>query len=85
MGMRKHLEVDIDYMMQLPDDMKVTVYYSDAIIHIKGGWCTVTGEIYYTDDCYDRYTIRTYRKSRGREYYRMILNRFYKWRWECAE
>lgn len=82
MGMRKHLEVDIDYMMQLPDDMKVTVYYSDGISHIKGGWCSVTGEIYYNDTDYDRYHIRAYRKSKGREYYRMILNRFSKWRWE---
>ena len=78
--MCRKLEVDIDYMMQLPEDLKVTVYFSEGIVHIKGGWCTVSGEIYYNDDEYDRYEIRAYTKSKGREYYGKILNRFSKWR-----
>lgn len=72
----KHLDVDIDYMINLSEDTEVTVCYSDAIIDISGGWCTVSGKIYREDGCYDKYTIRAYAKSKGKEYYRMILNRF---------
>lgn len=72
----KDLDVDIDYMMNLPEDTEVTVYYSDAIIDISGGWCKVYGKIYREDGCYDKYTIKAYTKSKGKEYYRMILNRF---------
>ena len=76
----KHLDVDIDYLMNLPEDTEVTVYYSDAIIDIPGGWCAVTGRIYREDGCYDRYTIRAYMKTRGRAFYRMIRNRFNGWK-----
>ena len=72
----KHLEVDIDYMMNLPEDTEVTVYFRNGIIDIPGGWCTVTGRIYREDGCYDRYTIKAYTKTKGKEYYRMILNRY---------
>lgn len=72
----KFLDVSLEYMMNLPNTLKVTVYYSDAIIDVKGGWCKVYGKIYYNDTDFDYWKIRCYRKKQAKEYYRKLLSKF---------
>lgn len=72
----RFLDVDIDYIMNLEDDCKVSVYKSDAIHDIKGGWYKVNGKIYYPDGSYDFYKIRVYRRKLLDEYYRRIRSRW---------
>ena len=69
------LDVDIDYILDLDESVKVSVYKSDAIYDVVGGWYKVHGKIYYPDGSYDYYKIRVYRRKRLDEYYRVILNR----------
>ena len=69
------LDVDIDYIEELPEEYKVSVYLSNGIGDLKGGWYSVRGKIWYDDEHFDYYVIRVYRKKLAREYYRRILNK----------
>ncbi len=67
--------MDIDYILDLDDDVEVTVYKSGAIHDLKGGWYKVNGKIIYPDGSYDYYGIRVYSKRRMNEYYNRIYSR----------
>lgn len=70
------LDVDIDYIMNLSDDVIVTAFKSNAIHDIKGGWFSIRGKIFYPDGCFDYYMIRVYRRKLLDEYYRNIKDRW---------
>ena len=66
------LWVDLDYVLGLPLEYKVSVAIDDGIRDLVGGYCTVRGKIFYSDGCFDYYRVKCFSRKRAREVYRLI-------------
>ena len=71
----EHFYLELKDILELPQEIKVTAFKSDAIYHIKGGWYAVEGDIIYPDGSYDRYTVKAYTRRQLHEFYVKILHR----------
>lgn len=74
---KNFLEPTIEYMENLSEDIYVTVYISDSISDVEGGYYKVNGKIYYDDEDeekFDYYSIKAWTRKQTREYYHRIKN-----------
>lgn len=79
------LEKTIDEMVEIAEKYYTTVYISNTISDLSGGYYKVKGKIYY--DCnnlkkFDYYFIKAWSKKQAKEFYRRInthlINKEYK-------
>ena len=69
------LEKTIDEMVEIAEKYYTTVYISNTISDLSGGYYKVKGKIYY--DCkdlkkFDYYFIKAWSKKQAKEFYRRI-------------
>lgn len=77
MKYKQILQLSISEAESMSEKYKTTVYISDSIHDIVGGYYKVHGKFYYDEqdeEKYDYYWIKAYTRKQARKFYNKILN-----------